>query len=130
MDLASISELKDLISLLKNSVNASQKRTLANYCPKNFPKKLGSFYQKCSEENKWLIDSLFLIGQAKFIFQNLDGVKDFDTQLEELLKILEEVEKFYPGGVIGYHLLALELIEKKETSKEEYSYSPPLSFDI
>lgn len=69
-----------------------------------------------SKEAKIIILSLFAIGQGKHIFEK-GPIDEHQEPFEALLKQLSPVEKFYSpiGGIIGYHVLFLQLLIEKET---------------
>lgn len=50
----------------------------------------------------------------------------------EILDPLEKVEQFYEsiGGIVGYHLKALQLIVNKEKSPFETNYERPFGYDL
>jgi UTP---glucose-1-phosphate uridylyltransferase len=85
-----------------------------------FAKILPTFFLE--EQNVLL--SLCAIGQAEHIFSNFTL-----TKLRSLLTGLLPVENFYReiGGIVGYHITCLELLEQKEdlTTKGDYHAPSP-----
>ncbi len=77
-------------------------------------------YSKCSPQEKYAILSVFAIGQAPIVFQDIHLVQNINQSLQELTGRLVDIEKFYDfmGGIIGYHLMVLTLIQ---ASKEPLS---------
>jgi len=78
-----------------------------------------------SDEDKFVLYSALALGQGERIF---DGAEKHD--LENLAKALRAAEEFYReiGGLIGYHLICLDLLAKKEGKKGRYF--PPTPIDI
>ena len=66
---------------------------------------------------EYALKSLIVSGQGPLVFQKIDQMESPIESLGELIKTLLEVEASYAsiGGILGYHLAVLKLIEEKET---------------
>jgi len=64
--------------------------------------------------------ALLATGQDEGLLHGAENVPFFQTLLRELLDVLKMVERFYApiGGVVGYHLTLLELIEPEVTEND------------
>lgn len=69
----------------------------------------------------FVIKSVLAIGQGPIVFQSMDHPEENLDQLRNMLLILLEVERFYKpiGGIIGYHLTILKLIDLKDKGRIE-----------
>ena len=87
-------------------------------------------------EENIILKSLIIIDQAEHIFSFDDAsFSSFAKKLTDLFVNLQEVETFYSniGGIIGYHVLCLELIAgKQQELKEPFAttYLPPAGIDL
>lgn len=97
---------------------------------------LYQFALQASEEDNVLLKSLIIIDQAEAIFGFEDAqFAAYEPQIKELLSHLKDVERFYSalGGIIGYHVACLELIEKKYEEPSKLNcceYLPPHGIDL
>ncbi len=82
-------------------------------------------FEGFSDEDKFALYAAIVLGQGERIFHGAEK-----EDLKTLAKALYEVEEFYReiGGLIGYHLICLELLAKKE--KQRGRYFPPNPIDI
>lgn len=83
---------------------------------------------------QYVVKSLLAIGQGPIIFQEINSIKNPAESLKNLLEKLLEIEKFYDthGGIIGYHLIVLKLLEDRNQCplKENVNYEIPPGLDI
>ena len=77
-------------------------------------------FSELSEKEKLIRLSLMAIGQEKLIFNGVD------------LECLIPVEAFYKeiGGIVGYHVTCVELLEQKGRKAKKGEYYPPEAIDI
>jgi len=77
--------------------------------------------------HRFLLKSLIAIGGKKIVF---DAVKSNKTL--DLLKDLEQIEEFFLeiGGVVGYQLKVLDLLDKSSKKIEGLSFHSPFFVDI
>ena len=85
-------------------------------------------------EHSYLIKALIVIKQAENIFDIPNDLEDYDSLLNELVNQLVEIESLYKeiGGIIGYQLTALQLLQSKikKDVKPILSFIPPKGIDI
>lgn len=83
--------------------------------------KLKSSFEKLDIQAEYILKCLVAIGQAEIIFQGQHDFTVYSHHFEELVSILKEVESFYKGigGVIGYHMTVLKLIQDKSASTHD-----------
>jgi UTP---glucose-1-phosphate uridylyltransferase len=134
----SLKKLKPFVENLKQKRTIHERLSILNTLPnvKNYLKNaphLKKFILSCNHLDQFILTSLMAIGQGPLIFQ---GLKKFSL-LKKLLPQLSAVEKFYDGGIIGYHILMLQLILEKESggihenvSKEQNKYLKPPGYDL
>jgi len=98
--------------------------------------RLKKIISNASIEEKCVIAAIFTIEQDETIFCNVDD-KDFDPEkFRHLLSILVEVENFYQeiGGIVGYHIAVLKLLEEKRRKPDNQAdseiYLTPIGFDL
>ncbi len=67
-------------------------------------------------EDQLAIKALLAIGQGPQVFYNINEISD-DTK-QSLLALLKEIEQFYNpiGGIIGYHVSFLELLQAQNSA--------------
>lgn len=77
-------------------------------------------------DEQYVVKSIILLGQGSIVFRGIDA-DVHSPLLVNLLEILLQVENFYSviGGIVGYHLTVLKLIDEKhkepsETAKMQY----------
>lgn len=75
---------------------------------------LSIFLAKLSPECVYVMKSIIAIRQAPFVFYTPSNLEHQEEKLNDLLEKLLELEFFYEkeGGIIGYHLLLLDLIAR------------------
>jgi len=99
-------------------------------------KVLAQFLKKSPPNETFAILSILAIGQGPVVFRGIDKIENADALLQNMLQHLVATEKFYNeiGGIIGYHLTVLKLIEEKKnsTSKmpEGVHFMHPVGFNI
>lgn len=89
-----------------------------------------NIYQKCTELEKYVLKSIFVIGEGKIIFK--DPLLDLD-QIRPLLKTFVEIEAFYEGigGIIGYQFLLIDsMVFSSKSAANTRHYLPPNYIDI
>lgn len=88
------------------------------------------FTRQYSLSEELVIKSIIAIEQAEIIFNVMNVQNDIEERLKRLLELLIEVELFYEqlGGIIGYHLTFLALMQEQKTPEpaQNLSYTPPL----
>ena len=79
------------------------------------------------ERERYVLLCLIALGQGPHVFVNIDQVKQPQAVLYHLLEVLLELETFYDhiGGVIGYHLTVLKLIDSKNNACATPYYEEP-----
>lgn len=101
----------------------------------SFPK-LKAFFAKAEENEQYSISSILALGLCQNVFFGLDTLDDYKQHLQDLVSHLVEINDFYDGigGLIGYQLHALKLIEAVEVphtnEKRIYRYSHPPGLDL
>lgn len=96
---------------------------------------LEAYMKAKSPEVEYVLLSLFALDQAAYVFGNPASFPKQDARLDELVFVLIELERFYAplGGIIGYHIQVLELMQSQLTDKkneEDVSYSVPPTYDV
>lgn len=115
-------ELLEQLSFVKSSRDLEEKRKNLEVLPLIAQKLREPHYQKLlakkSLEQQVTILSLIALGQEEIIERHLPD--------------LVEVERFYAsmGGVIGYHLAALALIEENKNKAVHNRYTSPPGYEI
>ncbi len=77
--------------------------------------------------------SIIAIGEGNHVFRGWDQEKELEKKLDALAKHFLQIESFYDsiGGIVGYHLTVLQLINQtEETSSHNETYLQPPWFDI
>lgn len=98
-------------------------------------KRLAKQISTLSPEQQVAIYALIALGQGPYVLEFSDRHIS-QEDLERLAKILWEVEDFYSslGGIIGYHVAALELIQGRDLGpldgRAEVKYSKPPGMDL
>jgi UTP---glucose-1-phosphate uridylyltransferase len=89
------------------------------------------------QEACFAVTSLLAIGQGPIVFQDYNPCQDASESFQKILKILLDLEKFYDtvGGIIGYHLTVLKLIEGEcldhnLINSQSVTYYEPARIDI
>lgn len=119
--LESLSTTKDKVAFLSKHDEVSE------YLHKN--SLLKTELQKLNIEEQFVLKSLLALGQGQAIFSGYDTLKDPLIALYDFLKTLIHVEKFYDfmGGVIGYHLTILKVLnENNELASTDQKKHHPL----
>lgn len=97
---------------------------------------LQKFLQTASPEAQQALLSVVALNQGPIVFQGLKTFQDPTAALNDLAKALLPVEDSYSslGGIIGYHLKVLQLIqentEPQEHPQQEYAFIKPEGLDI
>jgi len=80
-----------------------------------------------SVKQKYLLKSLIVIGEKEIALEAIEN-----NQTDRLLKDLEQVEEFFLdiGGIIGYQLKILELLNNSSKKTENLSFHAPFFIDI
>jgi hypothetical protein len=84
-----------------------------------------------SVEAQVIVASLYAIGEGSRIFKNFSALENPKLALDGLLSQLMPVEQCYAslGGIVGYHLVFLQMLSPKETPYLTYAKPPGLSID-
>lgn len=89
--------------------------------------------EKLSPEKRLTVLALIAIGEGEILFYDFSRIPNKDQLLDELTEQLLRVEDFYDtlGGIVGYHLAFLRLLEGSAASdQEEVVYDNPQSCNI
>ena len=86
-----------------------------NYLQQASPEFL-AFFQKLALESEYVVKSIMAIGQAPIVFNVKCLQESAFPLLVQLLEQLWDLEVFYRdfGGIIGYHLSVLQLIQQQQ----------------
>jgi len=128
-------ELSLLAMQLKSAESTKEKLTVLdeNSKVKEFFSKSGELqtrFTKSSEKEGLILLQLVALGQEEHLFPG-SGVWP-DPEFSELLSALILVEDFYQemGGIVGYHLLCLQLLAQKKKKKRSGTYHLPKAVEI
>jgi len=132
--------LSPLLEQLRACTNKEEKIAVLRTFPQvkefSFPTWLSACLKNLSSGHCYLVLAVIALGQGEEVFSLADG-QPCEEVLREFLDKLEEVEQFYKevGGLIGYHMLTLELLSSVEKPSpyqklEEISYHAPEGVDI
>jgi hypothetical protein len=128
--------LEKLVDVLKHTTTYSEKLELlpdVSAFLKTSPL-LEQFLKKIDVEAQYVIKALLAIGQGPVVFQELETIKKIEEFLLTLVEQLIEIEEFYDdkGGIVGYHLLILKLLNNSKINSEpkEVLYKMPPEIDI
>lgn len=119
-----IHTLQSLLASLQKAENYHDKLAILNelaaiqdylQSPRSIPIK--NFIKSLTPEAEYAIKSIMAIGQGPVIFNIPPTDKDLFNRLVQLLEQLLDIEIFYQhiGGIIGYHLTVLTLIDSHQT---------------
>jgi UTP---glucose-1-phosphate uridylyltransferase len=118
---AQIIALEELLASLKNAETYSDKLTILDALPvvQNYfqrPNAIFLFLKKLTPEGEFAIKSIVAIGQAPVVFNLQSTLNHHFNKLVQLLEQLLEIEIFYQhiGGIIGYHLMVISLIDNQQ----------------
>lgn len=125
-----IQHLKTLLEALKKASSIENKINILNETAdvqlfKSSRADLSPLLKELSAEQEYLLKSIIAIGQAPVV---LYGIEKLDTPFEHLIELLQELqstENFYDtlGGLIGYYVKILELLQEQETASSQHSES-------
>lgn len=134
-----IATLEKLSEQLQKASSASDKLKIIDSFPsvKNYlssHSEISEFLLHLNDTEKLTIKSLLAIEQGDRVFKQLD-LSD-KTHIQTFLQSLVEVERAYAtiGGIVGYYLTVLKLIETNHvassasTKELKYSHPPGLDF--
>lgn len=136
VSLSQIEELSDLACQLKRCSTPRQKlEVLRKFSSKEWDHVAELFPQinRLPLNSQVLIYSLLAIGQIDQIFNRSDQIQEKNASLQHLIEQLEPVETFYStiGGIVGYHLKFLELLQQMECPPSELQkYEKPPGLDL
>lgn len=119
--MTSVEELEPLATSLAQAEEVKEKLALLKKIPLGFDFEL-------PEEDQLIVKAVRAIGQGDMLFQGISQPEE----LEPILTNLRPVELFYQsiGGIVGYHLAFLKLLQKQgDTGVSGNILSPP-SIDI
>ncbi len=114
-------------TLLEKLDILNQEPTVVRFLAKKTP--INTFLQGLTPECDFAIKSILAIGQGDVVFR-MEEVANFE-KLRELLQQLLQVERAYSalGGIVGYHVMVLRLLEEN-ASADEKVYDRPGGLDI
>lgn len=117
----SIEELGRLATSFAQAEETQEKLTLLQDIPLEIDFEL-------PEEDQFLVKAIHAIGQGEILFQGVSK----SEELEAILAKLRPVEAFYRsiGGIVGYHLAFLKLLQKQVKNGVLGSILSPPSVDI
>lgn len=122
--LKTISFLQDRIAFLEAQPMAHQDQDL----------ELSTLIKSYDEHGQYVLLCAVAIGQGPIIFRGLKSSKNLKPHLDRLVKVLCDLDLFYDsiGGVIGYHLSVLKLINAKnnEDINSIVNYKEPEGLDV
>lgn len=126
-----IEDLKHLRASLKQAPTLYGKLEILNHLPlvQDFiasHQEIKTFLAGLSPECEYVIKCLIAIGEGPIVFNMQQAGEDKFEQLHRLIKQLLDIEKFYHylGGIIGYHLTVLNMIQhQNETSSIDFKHS-------
>ena len=86
-------------------------------------------------EGELAIKAVLTIGEGNIVFRGLNEQSALEEDFFQLINQLLDIEKFYDtlGGIVGYHLAVLKLIEEENNtpeSKEKIRYLKPEGIDL
>lgn len=89
-----------------------------------------SMFSTFSVREKIVLHSVIAVGQGERIFTPFPSLPKKEGQL--LLTRLLPVEEFYQeiGGIVGYHVMCLQLLGQKTDREKRGTYHPPQAVDI
>jgi len=87
---------------------------------------------KLPPERQLVVLSLIAIGEGDILFFDFEDVDHHWDLLNTLIDLLIDVENFYDsiGGIVGYHLAFIRLIEGNNGNHDPVVYEHPRSVDI
>jgi hypothetical protein len=96
---------------------------------------LENYFTLSSAKVEYLFLILIALEQGPFVFQGLKNLPGGEARLEKLTAVLLSLEDFYAslGGVLGYHLKVIELMEEELAARasdgRDVRYLVPPSYD-
>lgn len=137
-----IAALESVCEQILAAVDIHQKLQIVRSVPavklflQNSPK-LHHTLRQLDLNGEFLINAVLAIGQGPVIFGVRDHEHNFSESLPTLIQTLQEIETFYDtiGGIIGYHLTVLKLIDSTSSPQSEQAsanvvYDEPEGLDI
>lgn len=131
--------LRLLVERLKSTPTVLKKLDILNALPEvqkalpSYPL-LTTFLEGLNPSSDFALKAVLALEQGPLVFQGLDTVLHPFEALRELIKTLIEVEQLYQplGGIVGYHLTALELIKDSpaQDEKKNIHYLHPLGTEM
>ncbi|NGX34219.1 MAG: putative uridylyltransferase [Candidatus Anoxychlamydiales bacterium] len=118
-----LKNLDEILKKLKLATSTVKKNQILDDEPKishyiNSHPFLQKIIKDASPLDEYIIKSLIAISQANNIFFNFEKTPNSSKLLKNLLEDLKKIDKFYEsiGGIIGYHLAFLKLLNPKSKS--------------
>jgi hypothetical protein len=93
-------------------------------------------FKNLNLSQKFIIKSLLAMGQGELLFKSNFSIPNFSEKIKQLTNALLEVEQFYAsmGGLIGYYITVLKLIEARqkflESNEKRVDFQMPVGIDI
>ncbi len=83
-----------------------------------------------TEKEKVVLYTTLALGQGERLFLCSGSLEK--KSLKQLAHFLLPVEEFYQefGGIVGYHVMCLELVAQKETIEKKGNYHTPSAYDL
>jgi len=113
-----ISKIEDIYNSLKTAKDLDAKLKIVESVPETSQflessPLLKRLLLQSDNKNSFVVKGLLAIGQGPIIFQDLDRIEDLNEAWNKFLGLLSDMENFYDmiGGVVGYHLTMLKLID-------------------
>jgi hypothetical protein len=134
-----IEKLKRLIPILQKTPSIQEKIGILNDLAEvqDYLKSSSAtrnFMAGSTLDHEYAFKSVIAIGQASIVFNQIGIQGNPDDQMENLLQQLINIESFYAdlGGIIGYHLTVLELLDVicTENSEQDLHYIKPAGLQL
>lgn len=136
-----IAALEDLCNQLMASENIQKKLEIIKSFSGVKKFLVGSLFlnkalQKTDAETEFVICAVLALGQGPFVFGHIDYHPESLEKFHSLVSTLKDMEKFYDrmGGIIGYHITVLKLIDSTQspspTPSHQSFYDEPEGLDI
>lgn len=95
---------------------------------------ISSLIKSYDEHGQYVLLCAVAIGQGSVIFRGAKSLKNVKSCLDRLVKVLCDLDLFYNsiGGVVGYHLSVLKLIDAKNSKdvNNGVNYEEPEGLDV
>lgn len=137
-------QIESLETLCKDLLEAKEFRLKSSIVEKNpltqdFLKnssRLKEAMNALDPKDEYLVKIILAIGQGPIVYRDVDDLDDIEGHLKLLVTNLAQVEKFYDfmGGIAGYYLQVLKMIDSKRnqesTCSDDAELDEPEGLDI